>query len=101
MAANSVQQIGLAGVAGMLLMLLFEYIPGFAGWFKELEAAQKRLTMLIMIVVVAVAIYGLGCIDSSPWQVVACTEQGAWDLVLMVITAIMSNQSGHSLLKKS
>jgi len=43
----------LSAVAGVLLSLLFSYIPGASDWFAALDGTRKRLVMLGALVLVA------------------------------------------------
>jgi len=88
----------LAMVAGVLLSLLFEYVPGFAGWYGQQDEVKKRLVMLGLLVAAAVGIYALPCMGPFDW--VACTSGGAWDVVVMLVLAVTANQSAHRLTKK-
>lgn len=82
----------IAAIAGAIISLGFSYIPGLNRIFATLEAEVKRLIMAGLMVLVGAAVYGLGC-----WGVIAsgvsCDTKGIWQLVALVLTAIIANQS--------
>lgn len=88
----------LSAVAGILLSLGFEYIPGLSVWYNGRDSQTKALIMLGLIVLAAAGSFGLSCY--SPYEVVACSQDGAWGLVSAVIAAAVANQSTHSLAKR-
>lgn len=90
--------LGLSAIAGMLLSLGLEYIPGIAPRYAALDSVQKRLTMLVLLVLTAGALFGLGCAELVVY--VACTTKGAFELVGMIAVAIGVNQGTHSLTKR-
>ena len=94
------EQVGLAGVAGLVLSIFFEWFPWVREKYGALGEQGKRLLMLAALVIVTLAIYGLACIPSSPVHMVTCDSKGAWDLALMVVVAMAGNQSGYSLTKR-
>jgi hypothetical protein len=94
------ENLELAALAGALLSLLFEYVPGLSGWYDAKDEAVKRLIMLGAIVVVAAGIYGLSCFN-TPWVYVECTTAGLFALLGQVVMAIVGNQSIHRLTKKA
>lgn len=91
--------IGLSALAGMLLSLALEYVPGIAGRYEVLTAVQKRLVMLLLLVASAGALFGLSCADLVAY--VECTARGGLELVGMIGVAIGVNQGTHRLTKKA
>ena len=63
----------LAGLAGIILSLLFSYIPGLNTKYAALSSEYKKLIMLGILALLAAAIYGLAC-----WGVL--TELTGWTL---------------------
>ena len=51
----------IVSIAGVVLSLLFSYIPGLRTWFAALVAETKQLIMLGLLILVTAAIYALGC----------------------------------------
>jgi len=89
-------------IAGSILSLLIEYFPGFKLWHERLLPEQKRLLMLGMIILVAVAIYFAYChfSVSIPNLEVSCDSSGIVDLVRIIIWIAISNQTTHKLIKR-
>jgi hypothetical protein len=86
----------LASVAGILLSLAFSYIPGLRVKWAAVEPDKQRLIMLGLVVLVAGAIFGLGCAN---WVVVnlACDQSGIQKLVGIIILALIANQSVYAI----
>lgn len=86
--------------AGVVLSLLFSYVPGLNSWFGALDGIVKRLVMLGLLVLVAVISYGLACLG---WAAdvglagVACTKVGFAELVKALITAVIANQGAYAI----
>ncbi len=83
---------GLASIAGVVLSLVFSYVPGVKGWFEVLDKAYKQLIMGILLVVVAVGVFGVAC---SGWLDVGvvCSQEGAIGLIQTLIAALVANQA--------
>ena len=86
----------LGALAGVLLSLAFSYVPGlntkYAGWTPEV----KRLVMLGALVLAAVGVYGVGCLGWLDTGI-ACTVQGALDLLKVLVVAVVANQGVYSI----
>lgn len=93
------ENLELAALAGALLSLLFEYVPGLSGWYDTKPETTKRLVMLGAIVVVAAGVYGLSCFN-TPWVYVECSTSGLFELLGAVLFAIVGNQATHRIAKK-
>ena len=85
----------LAGVAGIVLSLGFEYIPGLHDWYNALPDAKQKLIMLGALVVGALGVFGLACIGR--YDLVACDVAGAWALLEYFVLALIANQAAHRL----
>jgi hypothetical protein len=90
------ETIGL--VSGVLLSLLFSYVPGFATWYNQKSTADKQLTMLGLLFLTSAAIFGLGC--AGVLGGVACTKDGLVDIVIAFVLSLVSNQSVHAISPK-
>ena len=88
----------IAAIAGVVLALVFEYVPGISTWYELKDEQTKRLFMLGAMVLVVAGAYGLSC--ASLLAVWVCTWSGAWDAVLALVSAIVANQGVHLLIKK-
>lgn len=91
------ESFSIGAVAGVILSLLFKYIPGLDKWYGELDPNTKELVMLGIMVLAVGGAFGLSC---AGWlDVYACTEVGAKDAVFALVGAVVGNQGTYSLLK--
>lgn len=81
----------LASIAGIVLSLVFSYIPGLNSKFAKLDGGVKRLIMGGLLLVTAGAAFGLSCAKIFP--TVACSQDGALGLVRVFVMALIANQS--------
>lgn len=88
----------LSAFAGIVLSLLFEYVPGFSDWYGGKEAQTKRLVMLACLFIAALTVWLLSCY--GPLDTVACSKNGLWELATALFFAIAGNQSAHRLTKR-
>jgi len=82
----------LTSIAGILLSLAFNFIPGLNDWYNKQASEYKRLIMLGALVIVAGASFGLSCaglfgIDLS------CDQAGAEKIIISFVLALVANQS--------
>jgi hypothetical protein len=85
----------LAAIAGLILSLLFSYVPGLSDWYGALEPTRKRLVMAGLLLAVAGGTFGLSC--AGVVDAVACTQKGALALVSAFIAALVANQATYQL----
>jgi hypothetical protein len=83
----------LAVYAGIVLSLFMSYFPPVANWYNGLEAAQKVQVMGGLLVIVALAVFGLSCAGLYP--LVACSVAGAKELLNVLLLALMANQTTY------
>ncbi len=89
----------LAGLAGVLVSLVFEYVPGVSQWLDAKPAQYKKLFMLGAMAVVGAGSFGLSCF--SPYQLgIDCDTNGAWGVLATVGAAVVANQGFHRITKK-
>ena len=88
----------LASIAGIVLSLVFSYVPGAKDWFEQIDGNYKRLVMLGSLILVALAVFGLSC--ANWYALVACSAVGVKALIEMVIIAAISNQTAYALTPK-
>lgn len=81
----------LSGAAGVLLSLLFAYVPGLRDWYNIRQSAEKALLMLSLLVIVAGGSYALSCV--GPFDYFQCTQAGGWQVVQVLIAALVANQA--------
>lgn len=85
----------LASIAGIVLSLLFSYIPGLNVWFGLLDPLYKRLIMAGLLILVAAASFGLSCYGL--WPTVECSQAGALGLIEILVAALIANQAAFLL----
>jgi hypothetical protein len=86
---------GIAAIAGVVLSLAFSYIPGLNTRFAALAPEAKRGIMAGLLVLTAAVIYGLGCLDILSIGI-ACTQTGVIQIVWILISALVTNQTTYS-----
>lgn len=90
-------QITLSATAGLLLSLLFSYVPKLSDWYAGKDAQTKALIMAGLLLVVAGGAYGLSC---AGWgNYFECTEAGLQTAVSVFISALVANQATYGLTK--
>lgn len=95
-----IDQTLLAGLAGVLLSLLFSYVPGAEGWFSDRKPVEKRLVMLGLLVLSALLLMAASC--TNLYDVgIACNQQGITDLIRLFLVAFVSNQSTYVMSARS
>ena len=85
----------LAMIAGVVLSLLFSYVPGLRAWFDQFVPEAKRLIMLVLLGLTTGAAFGLACAGIITG--LACTRAGVVDVVWAFILAAIANQSAYSI----
>jgi len=91
-------------IAGAILSIGFEYIPGLHKWYNDLDDTPQRLVMLGVLLASAVAIFALSCagyLDKlMPGVSVACSEDGALLLIRAFMLLLVANQGTYQILPK-
>ena len=88
----------ISALAGMVLSIALEFIPGLEKWYAKFNPQEKRLVMLIALLLVVGGAFGLSC--AGLFAAFACSWPGAWEAVMAFIAALVANQSVHFVLKK-
>lgn len=88
----------LVSVAGVVLSLLFSYLPGLSAWYGGLAGDKKRLIMLGMLALVAGGIYALDCggvlVKLAPDLAGMCSAADGWvQVVRAFVLAMIANQA--------
>ena len=87
-------EIGVA--AGVLVSLIFKYVPGLNGWFEKLLPEHKQLFMLGSLVIVVAGAFALSC---AGWEsFYACDQLGAKEAIYALVAAVIGNQGAYSML---
>lgn len=89
----------LALVSGVILSLLFSYIPGLNSKYKSLDGVYKRLVMLGLLLLVSGVIYGIACLGwaASIGIAVTCDQAGVIELGKGFVLAMIANQTTYSI----
>jgi hypothetical protein len=85
----------LAAIAGLILSLLFSYVPGLSDWYGALEPTWKRLVMVGLLLAVAGGVYGLSCGDII--TAVVCDKSGALGLIQAFFASLIANQAAYQI----
>ena len=88
----------ISAIAGILISLILEFVPGVEGWYNKFTPQQKRLVMLVALFIVVGGAFGLSC--AGLLAIFVCSVAGAWQAVMAFIAALVANQSVHLVLKK-
>lgn len=89
----------LASITGIVVSLLFSYVPGLSDWFDGLQSNIKRLIMLAALFLTAAGIFGLACTGLFNIDV-ACNVSGAIGMLELFILAAIGNQTAYALSPK-
>jgi len=84
----------LVSIAGIVLSLLFSYIPGLRVWFAALAAEKKQLIMLGALIIVTGGVFGLGCAGVLDIGI-PCDKGGVIAIIRLLILALIANQSTY------
>jgi hypothetical protein len=85
----------LSAIVGVLLSLVFTFVPGVKAWYGNLESGVKSGVMALALLVVTAAIFGLACLPSSPYQYFTCDIAGFWQAVALFVSALIANQATY------
>jgi len=83
----------LAGIAGIVLSLLFEYLPGLHDWYNALVDTKQKLVMLAALLLSAAGVFALACIGR--YDLVTCDVAGVWMLLEYFVLAVIANQATY------
>ena len=97
----------ISGLAGILLSLVFSYVPGARDWFGKLDGIHKRLVMLGILAAAALLLAGLACWegatighgDAVPLR--GCNQEGLTILIRTFLTAVVVNQAAYAISPKA
>lgn len=85
----------LGAFAGLVLSLLFSYVPGLSDRFAALDVTVKRLVMAALLLIVAGGALGLSCAQIV--NAVECSQNGLVQLVNVFIAALVANQAAYAI----
>jgi hypothetical protein len=84
----------LAAIAGAVISLIFQFVPGASDWFARLTPPQKQLFMLGITTVAALAIAGY-TFAQQPF-----TWSAVLTLLLTIYAALTANQVTYQFIKR-
>ena len=92
-------QVNVAVIAGVILSLVFEYVPGAATWYEMLDKRGKQGIMALALLLVCGAYFAFGCLGLFGVQV-SCDWIGAEEVIKMFVLALVTNQSTYLIARK-
>ena len=89
----------LSSIAGVVVSLLFSYIPGLDIWYGGLAETVKKLLMLAVLVVVSGVLFGLNCAGLFVRYIpaVSCDQAGIEQFIVILVAAAVANQTAYKL----
>lgn len=87
----------LIALAGVVLSIIFTYMPGLRVTFGGLESETKQLIQLILIACIAAIMFGFTCSAFFMVPGVECTKQGLITLIIYIFLAAGGNQLAYKL----
>jgi len=89
----------ISAAAGLLLSLLFSYVPSLNNWMAVQSPTSKRLVTLASLAGATLIVFGLTCtpLGATLHLAVACTSASAWQLLPPLFWAAVANQTAFTL----
>ena len=84
----------LSAAAGLVLSLVFSYVPGVNTWFANQNVTNKRLFMAFLLLGVAALSLGYTCYSAGQ-DILACVQATWPGYVNAVIAALVANQAAY------
>ena len=87
-------------LAGVVLSLVFSYVPGLNAKYAALLPEIKRVIMLALLALITAVVYAGTC---AGWFTsgVICDQPGLMKLIWMFVLAMISNQSTYTISPQS
>lgn len=82
----------IASLAGVLLSLLFAYVPGVEAWYGGLDGTIKRIVMGGLLIVAAAGSLGWTCYQGGG-DVAACLTANWQTYLTALVAALVANQA--------
>jgi hypothetical protein len=91
----------LAATSGIVLSLVFSYVPGLSAVWDKATPVTKRLVMAFLLLVIAAVIYLFACTNVPEMAAgVTCTRESLLQLVNVFIAALIANQAAYMISPK-
>jgi len=92
----------LAGLAGLLLSLVMNYVPSIGDWYAGMDTTKQRLVMLALLLVVSVSVMIGNCLGygAEVGFIYTCDVPGAVELLRVFIAALIANQVTYAISPK-
>ena len=90
----------IASLAGVLLSLLFAYVPGVEAWYGGLDGTVKRIVMGVLLIVAAAGSLGWSCYQTDPATIGACVAANWQTYLAALVAALVANQATYLLAVK-
>lgn len=87
----------LAGIAGVVISLVFMMLPLIPAWNKKwntFSGERKQATNMLALVVVTLSVALLSCLTDI--ILIECTQLGIMNLVLMFVSAALGNTTAYT-----
>ena len=86
---------GITAIAGIVLSLLFSYVPGLNTWYYKQDKQAQGLVMAGILFLVVASLYGLGC--SNLIGGFSCGFPSIWKLLGLFIQSLVANQVTYAI----
>ena len=86
-------------VAGLLLAMVFDFVPKAKAWFDTKSVEMKRLINAGIMLLVVVVVFGFNCLgwgEGLGIPAVACTQEGALFMIQLFVLGIGMNYGTHA-----
>ena len=91
----------LVALVGVILSILFNYLPGAADWYAGQTETYKKLFMLLLLVLTTLGFFGASCAgiltQLYPGLLVSCDKPGLLGLIWVLIQAVIANQATYKI----
>ena len=85
----------IASIAGIIVSLVFSYVPGLKEKYAALSATYKALIMLASLLLACGVLFGASCLGYN--DALTCNVAGAKTLLPLFIAAAIANQTTYLL----
>ena len=88
--------VQIATIAGVVITLALAYVPGLKEKWEALDGTRKRLVLGTLYAAVSIGLYVPSCFGGP--QLVECSTDSIWSVVLAFLMALISSQSMYAVL---